>query len=176
MSKPNYVVGFKFDSQDRVALIKKNRPKYQAGLLNGIGGKIEKGESSLEAMLREFEEEAGSYVTGWKQFADIKIEDGSHIYCFAVRSDKPVHSVTDEDVLVYDYRVVPDNKTMANLPWLVNMALYSLDWPGFSVKASYGLSYDEEDHAWIPLHADENLLSPEIRSYTPTWKDLGKHV
>lgn len=39
-----YVLGFMFSTEDRgqkVALIKKLKPKWQAGLLNGIGGKIE---------------------------------------------------------------------------------------------------------------------------------------
>jgi hypothetical protein len=36
-----YVVGFAFDTDGRVALIRKNRPEWQAGRLNGIGGHVE---------------------------------------------------------------------------------------------------------------------------------------
>lgn len=58
--KTNYVVGLAFNSMaDHVLLIKKLRPEWQKGLLNGIGGKIEKGEAPLEAMHRESAEEAG---------------------------------------------------------------------------------------------------------------------
>ena len=50
-----YVLGFAFDPRmDRVMLIKKTRPAWQAGRLNGIGGHIEQDELSCEAMRREF--------------------------------------------------------------------------------------------------------------------------
>src|SRR5687767_2261708 len=56
-----------------VLLVRKARPEWQAGLLNGIGGKIQhlpirpqdtelRWESSLEAMRREFTEETGLSV------------------------------------------------------------------------------------------------------------------
>lgn len=55
-----YVVGFMF-SQDRkyVALIRKQKPEWQKGLLNGVGGKIEPEETGDMAMAREFSEETG---------------------------------------------------------------------------------------------------------------------
>ena len=54
-----YVVGFAFNKVgDQVVLIKKNRPAWQSGLLNGIGGHIEETDkTALDAMIREFEEE-----------------------------------------------------------------------------------------------------------------------
>jgi 8-oxo-dGTP pyrophosphatase MutT (NUDIX family) len=55
-----YVVGFCFDfNHENVLLICKNRPDWQAGRLNGLGGKIEDGESPLTAVGREFAEETG---------------------------------------------------------------------------------------------------------------------
>jgi 8-oxo-dGTP diphosphatase len=55
-----YVLGFAFNTiGDKVALIRKNKPDWQKGFLNGIGGKIEKDESKRSAMVREFEEECG---------------------------------------------------------------------------------------------------------------------
>lgn len=55
-----YVVGFMFnEANDRILLIFKNRPVWMAGKLNGIGGKIEPGETAHEAMEREFREETG---------------------------------------------------------------------------------------------------------------------
>ena len=42
MDKKYYVLGFLFSPDcKRVALIIKNRPDWQAGFLNGIGGKID---------------------------------------------------------------------------------------------------------------------------------------
>ena len=65
-----YVVGFLFSPKhDWVVLIEKLRPKWQVGLLNGVGGHIESGELSYKAMVREFHEEAGVPDTKWRQFA-----------------------------------------------------------------------------------------------------------
>jgi 8-oxo-dGTP diphosphatase len=59
-----YVVGFLFSPNlAEVVLVLKNRPDWQAGLLNGIGGKIEDGESPHNAMSREFVEETGVYIS-----------------------------------------------------------------------------------------------------------------
>ena len=53
-----YVVGFLFQG-DKVALIQKNRPAWQKGKLNGIGGHIEENETPLSTVDREFFEELG---------------------------------------------------------------------------------------------------------------------
>ena len=42
-----------------VLLIRKARPDWQAGKLNGIGGKVEGAETITEATVREFREETG---------------------------------------------------------------------------------------------------------------------
>ena len=56
----NYVVGFLFEaSLERVLLRLKARPAWQRGKLNGIGGKVEAGETPFYAMRREALEEAG---------------------------------------------------------------------------------------------------------------------
>jgi 8-oxo-dGTP pyrophosphatase MutT (NUDIX family) len=56
--KHRYVVGFLFSQDEsKVLLVWKNRPAWQNGKLNGIGGKIEAGETPLQAMEREFKEE-----------------------------------------------------------------------------------------------------------------------
>lgn len=65
------VCGFAFSAdRHQVALVRKLRPAFQAGLLNGIGGKIEPGERPVSAMVREFREETG-YLTkprDWQRF------------------------------------------------------------------------------------------------------------
>jgi 8-oxo-dGTP diphosphatase len=61
-----YVVGFIFSIDfSRVLLVKKLRPAWQAGLLNGIGGKVEPGEDPLHAMVRECKEESGLEISAW---------------------------------------------------------------------------------------------------------------
>lgn len=50
-----YTCGFMFDKYNNVLMIKKTKD-WQQGLLNGIGGTIEKDEYPPEAMIREFKE------------------------------------------------------------------------------------------------------------------------
>lgn len=55
-----YVVGFAFTKDlKRVLLINKNKPEWQKGFLNGVGGKIKSNETPLKAMQRETMEEVG---------------------------------------------------------------------------------------------------------------------
>lgn len=61
-----YVIGIIFNNTvEKVLLIRKNRPKWQSGRLNGVGGKVEEIESSYEAMIRECQEECGLLLYNW---------------------------------------------------------------------------------------------------------------
>lgn len=67
MSPQVYVTGFLFgDDGSDVLLIRKTRPEWQAGKLNGIGGKVEDGECPASAMSREFAEETGVCFEDWE--------------------------------------------------------------------------------------------------------------
>ena len=58
-----YVLGFVMDEKkERIVLVHKNRPNFQVGKLNGLGGKIEEGETPVEAMKREILEESGLVI------------------------------------------------------------------------------------------------------------------
>ncbi len=50
---------------DAVLLLKKSRTLH-VNFWNGLGGKVEEGESALDAMRREFKEEAGFEIDEWK--------------------------------------------------------------------------------------------------------------
>ena len=68
-----YVVGLPFCSRGQLLmLIRKNRPAWQVGMLNGIGGKVERGEAPLAAMMREAEEEAGIVWGGWQDVCHLR--------------------------------------------------------------------------------------------------------
>ena len=46
-----YVLGFLFrDNCTSVVLIRKDKPRWQAGLLNGVGGKINDGETNGDSI------------------------------------------------------------------------------------------------------------------------------
>lgn len=127
----NYVVGYMFRGDlKNVVLILKNRPEYLAGQLNGVGGKIEDGEFPKEAMVREFEEEAGVKTTQeqWTQFADIVLPDGGVICCFRASDDAAyfsAHTTTDEEIVKVAARDLFSGKfaPTRNTQWLVPMAL-----------------------------------------------------
>jgi 8-oxo-dGTP diphosphatase len=70
--KEQYVRGFLFDqTKQHVVLLKRNKPPVQAGKYNGVGGKVEPNETPMQAMQREFEEEAGLPITDWTPFAEV---------------------------------------------------------------------------------------------------------
>lgn len=72
------VLGFALSHDlSEVALIRKNRPAFMAGFLNGLGGHIEPGETDIEAMAREFYEEAGVEVTNWHKIDEVILDSSS---------------------------------------------------------------------------------------------------
>jgi 8-oxo-dGTP diphosphatase len=119
-----FVLGYLFDGSGNVALIEKNRPDWQKGKLNGVGGQIEKGEKPLRAMIREFKEEAGP-VINWRQFCMLK-GDGYRLYCFTSRDKAEISTKTDEKVGWYPVNNLPAN-VLANSRWLIPMANYELE-------------------------------------------------
>ena len=128
------VLGFLFsENREKVCLIEKQKPEWQKGLLNGIGGKIELGETAIEAMVREFNEEAGlklNYVT-WEHFATMNGKDWK-VYCYVAFSDSIFWVKTNEIeiVSVFDTNHVLTelhDKTISNLQWLIPMALDKSD-------------------------------------------------
>ena len=122
-----YVLGFLFSNdRERVALIKKTRPAWQAGFLNGVGGKIETGESPLQAMVREFHEEANFLHNDWTLFATMT-NSQFIVHCFKATTDliDEVMTMTEEEVVVtfVDEIGVGLHTVIPNLHWLIPMAL-----------------------------------------------------
>lgn len=120
----DYVAGFCFSEDgEQVALIRKLNPEWQRGLLNGIGGKVEPGESPHDAMLREFEEETGARVEGWRSFCTATTEE-DRLYFFTVRGDlDALHSAEDEEVVTVAVDEIPTLNAIPNLRWLIPLAL-----------------------------------------------------
>lgn len=122
----HYVCGFAF-SPTKVALIRKTKPEWQAGRLNGIGGKVEGGETHIEAMIREFEEETGCHVEDWEVFVTLQSPPGWKnawsVYffrAFGVDLTK-LKSVTEEEVVVVPWLDLPSS-VIHNLRWLIPLA------------------------------------------------------
>lgn len=121
-----YSVGF-LHNDNHVVLIRKNRPEWQDGLLNGVGGHIEEGETPHDCQVREFKEEAGRFVGPWEHFLTLEGTQ-ARVYCFAVYDENDEHiykveSVTDEDVIVVPFSglfdFVNETETVPNLEWII---------------------------------------------------------
>lgn len=145
-SKPitEYVAGFMFsEDKSRVALIRKNKPAWQRGLLNGIGGKVEPGEFPWDAMTREFRDETGVTVEckRWKHYCTMHgmNDDGERfrVHFYAAMGDlSALKSKTSEQIMTFPvgmFRLSEMAGCVVNLPWLMALALDHLDdgRPGF---------------------------------------------
>lgn len=124
------VAGFMFSTALRqVVLIRKNRPEWMAGLLNGVGGHIEPTDASPEAaMRREFLEETGVDHCDWLPVCLLS-GSGWQVHFFAAIG--PVlrcSTMTDEPSVWCDYAsIVQPNSVSSpgfvpNLSWLVPLA------------------------------------------------------
>ena len=123
----NYVAGFLF-SQDltHVVLLEKQSPAWQKGLFNGVGGKIEEGESPVQAMVRECEEETGVSINenNWTCYAHLTKPNYFELDVFFAISDLTFSAKTTEKEHVHILKLddIPNN-IIPNLKWLIPMAL-----------------------------------------------------
>jgi 8-oxo-dGTP diphosphatase len=122
-----YVAGLSFSSTTNiVALIRKNKPEWQKGKLNAIGGKIEEGETPEEAMIREFKEETSVTVNSWREFL-VLLGFGYEVHFFVTELPDTTMlnlwpGAEDEIVDVYDYNNLPAD-VVTNLRWIIPMAI-----------------------------------------------------
>jgi 8-oxo-dGTP diphosphatase len=124
-----YVVGFLFsESGDQVILVRKNRPVWQAGFYNGVGGKIEPGELPAAAMMREGIEEIGVNPE-WSPYA--RVSYGEHVLHFFAARDQlaflDARALTDEIVVrVHASLAERQHMVIPNLRWLIPLAHHHL--------------------------------------------------
>lgn len=154
-----YVAGFLLDAgRKNVALVRKNRPDWQAGLLNGIGGKVEYAESYSEAMSREFNEEAGVHipVNKWERMCTIRWgndhrvdSEGAavaffrHVWQGDEALEDIVTAMTDEWIEVWPLDT-PNLPVIPNLKWLLPLAAYEADhYSHFFVDAEVAVSVND---------------------------------
>ncbi len=112
----------------RVWLIEKDRPAWQKGKLNGIGGHIKLGETPLQAMCREFREETGVGIPWW-QYTIKLFSDDWCVYVF--RSFVPdklflsIKQTTDELPHVVPVTELVHYGLIPNLRWMIPLQLDS---------------------------------------------------
>ena len=128
-----YVLGFLFDVWAKeyieyaeigeVVLITKNRPAWQAGKMNGVGGHIEVGETPLEAVRREFLEEAGFDFENWEyKVRYVGADFVLHIFSGFNPGLIDVRTTTDEIVSIEEVKNLPIN-IIYNLNWIIPLLL-----------------------------------------------------
>lgn len=133
----NYVAGFALDyAGTHVLLVRKNTPEWQRGLLNGIGGKVEPEEGTYNAMVREWQEETGTYIgpADWRLL--VTLHSGEHTIDFfttrqSIRYLETLHTHTndvDEDLELWNVLdLAARGDKIPNLAWLVPLAAYGHD-------------------------------------------------
>lgn len=130
--KSEYVVGLMFDEQcANVLLLQKQRPDWQVGKLNGIGGKVESDETLHQAMAREFKEETGiqTIPSRWRLFCTLKDARGWSIHFFyTIGYVAAYDDLTDEEPIIAPLSAIAtDPAIIPNLRWLIPMALTMTD-------------------------------------------------
>ena len=121
------VVGFAFTvDRTSVILIRKNRPEWQKGKLNGVGGHIEQGEHPNKAMEREFEEETGVHVKAdrWKRVVMMEGQDWHVTFFKTVLTNLDRHHIqTMTDEAVVEVQCDMPGGMIPNLTWLLPLCL-----------------------------------------------------
>lgn len=123
------VLAFVFNTKKtKVLLIHKEKPEWQKGFINGIGGKVEKYETPLDAIVREIYEETGLNLIdqSWKlrSFSSMEGDDWI-VHNFVCFSDLIflAKSNESEKVEIFNYPLSKEIKTIYNLSYLLPLAL-----------------------------------------------------
>lgn len=129
-----YCVGFVFnEDMTDVVLIRKNRPAWQRGKLNGVGGKVEQDEYPEDAMCREFSEETFVTVSPelWSPLCVEKFDAGAIVHFFWFRDELSFNTAetsTDEEIVRRHVASLSVREIIPNLTYLLPMAIAKEMW------------------------------------------------
>ena len=127
-----YVLGFIFNkARTHVILLRKKRPDWQAGKLNGVGGSVEVGERDWETMQRECMEEVGLDIPLWRWVGSMEgynEVDRATWRVVMFRAFVPqaqfntAHQCEDEEMVVAEVATLPPD-VLPNLRYLIPICL-----------------------------------------------------
>lgn len=116
MTKPyqHYSLAFIFNKDhSKVLLMMKNRPEWQKGRVNGIGGKFEEGETGLQCVAREIEEETALVIPHkeWIYIGKMKFSYGlAEVFTTTYESpESDARQTTDEAIGWFPVDALPNN-------------------------------------------------------------------
>lgn len=125
-----YALGFVFDeSVQKVLLVHKQKPDWQQGKVNGVGGKYESGEVREMCICRETKEETTLDIAkqDWVFVGTIRQSQGN----VSIWTARYIGALTDarkddqEDIEWFDFNALPEN-AIDNLQWLIPLCRQKL--------------------------------------------------
>jgi 8-oxo-dGTP pyrophosphatase MutT (NUDIX family) len=146
---------------NKVLLVLKNRPAWQAGFFNLVGGKIEEKETPLEAGIRELKEESGLSIVEQNGEKQIKLigkicgEWGTTFCTKAVvgfEDIKPREKETEKVMWVETDKILNSTQLLPNLRVIIPFMLCGVE--NWKIIDS-GPTWETEKH----------IFSVEVESY-----------
>ncbi len=128
----NFTLGIIFSNDlEKVYLLRKDHPEFQAGKLNGVGGKLEPGETYAACMAREGKEESG-HEGEWHNLGRMRGDTegwGPYqcevFYSVMVKKAKEPHTCEQEKIEMHPvadlHKLTPE--MVPHLPMLICAAL-----------------------------------------------------
>lgn len=131
-----YTVGFAFDeTREHVVLIKKNRPTWQLGMYNGIGGGIELEEELIpwRTQTRKFEEETGVKTSKWNYVGEFRLKSRL-LYVYTIKTNDIFNckTTTDEEVEIFRVDKLPKN-LVKSVRWMIYFIIDSNEHSRFQI-------------------------------------------
>lgn len=121
-----YVLALLFTpDRQRVVLMRRSRPEWQAGRVNALGGKLLPGESAAAAASREVLEEAGVQVPEREWRETVVWRDPvyrMHVLAAFHPAARMARTAEDQEVFLAGVRDLPE-EAIENLRWLIPLAL-----------------------------------------------------
>ncbi len=122
-----YTLGLIFDqSLSQILLMHKTKPAFQVGKLNGLGGKIEEGETPEACIAREVREESGLNIkpAAWVRIGTTggtnwTMEVFAHRYLGNLSDAK---SLEAEQIEWFHINQLPTT-VLTNIPWMIAFAV-----------------------------------------------------
>ena len=125
----HYVLGLIFnEAKTQILLVDKLRPDWMKDRVNGIGGKIDDGETPFDAIHRESKEET-SYDFDFKHTITFVCPGGTvFVYIAVCFGDITYKQIEDERLAVWELYNLPNNM-ISNLKWIIPLSLSTIKKP-----------------------------------------------